>query len=212
MFFRRVTDLPVAADSERMIASQGGLPLWAGFSGEVVDGIVWGNPFNIVGPTTPMEQVQLTQYPDMSYPGPYPMTDPAYIEGLPTYHFDQHYLAVDVDRRRHWELIAARRWVGRWQAGAGATWSMDSLDYPEGSTIAAGLPLLPGTITYDEVRGGAIEHLILAISPITARGEWVWPARSTDGQSDDPDAPPMGTWLRLREDVDLSGLGPQARA
>lgn len=211
VFYREVTDLPVAEDSERMIASQGGLPLGSGFRSEVQQGVLWGNPFNVVEPDTPMEDVELTQYPELSHRGRYPMTDPAYIESLPTYHFDQHYLAVDLDRRQSWELIAARRWFGRWQAGAGATWSMDSLDYPDGWTIAAGLPLLPGTITYDEVAGGRIEHLLLGASPITAAGEFVWPARATDGRSEDPDAPPMGAWFRLRADADLSGLGPQAR-
>jgi hypothetical protein len=211
VFYRQVTDLPVAQDSDRMIASQGGLPLIPGFTSEVYDGVVWGMPFNVVGPGTELQDVELTQYPEGSYQGPYPMTDPAYIEGLPNYHVDQHYLAIDLDRRQNWELIAARRWFGRWQAGAGSTWSMDSLDYPEGWTIAAGLPLLPGTVTYDEVADGSIDHLLLGATPISAAGEFVWPARATDGRSEDPDAPPMGAWLRLRADADLSGLGPQAR-
>jgi hypothetical protein len=211
VFYRQITDLPVAEDSDRMIASQGGLPLGSGFRSVVQEGVLWGNPFNIVEADTPMMDVEITQYPEFSHLGRYPMTDPAYIEGLPTYHFDQHYLAIDLERRQNWELIAARRWFGRWQAGAGATWSMDSLDYPDGRTIAAGLPLLPGTITYDEVAGGRIDHLLLGASPITASGEFIWPARATDGRSEDPDAPPMGAWFRLRSDVDLSGLGPQAR-
>ncbi len=87
---------------------------------------------------------------------------------------------------------------------------MDSNAYPEGSTIAAGMPLLPGTITFDEVESGSIDHLLLGASPITAAGEFVWPARGADGTSEDPWAPPMGSWLRLRSDVSLEGLGPQA--
>ncbi len=209
---RRVaTDLPVAADSERWIASQEGMPLRANFRGTVTEGIVWGVPFNLVDDRTERVDVELTQYPERSFPGPYPMSDPAYIESLPTYGFDQHYIAVDVEQRQVWELIATRRWFGRWQAGAGASWSMDSVDYPTGSTIVAGLPLLAGTITYPEVEAGTIEHVILGSSWITAAGKYVWPARNTDGRSDDPDAPPMGSWLRLTADADLSGLGPQAR-
>ena len=107
-------------------------------------------------------------------------------------------------------MISARRWFGSWQAGAGATWDMDSVRYPTGSTIASGLPLLPGTITYAEVASGAINHMILGAVPHTAQGQFVWPARGSDGTSTDPDAPPMGAWLRLRPDADLSGLGPQA--
>ncbi len=208
---RTAADLPVSADSDRWIASQDGMELRANFRGTVTEGVVWGVPFNLVDEATPRVDVELTQYPETSFPGPYPMTDPAYIEGLPTYHFDQHYVAVDVETRQVWELIATRNWFGRWQAGAGANWSMDSVDYPTGSTIVAGLPLLAGTITYPEVASGSIEHVILGSSWITAVGQHVWPARNTDGRSNDPDAPPMGAWLRLKADADLSGLGPQAR-
>ena len=208
-FYRTVTDLPVAADNERWIASQDGIRLGAGFQGVVTDGVAWGMPFNLVDATTPLVEVDLPR-PGGSYRGPFPITDPPYIEGLPTYGADQHYLALDVGRRQAWELISTRRWFGSWQAGAGATWSMDSVQYPTGSTIASGLPLLPGTITYAEVASGAINHMILGAVPHTAQGQFVWPARGSDGTSTDPDAPPMGSWLRLRPDADLSGLGPQA--
>ena len=210
LYYRPVTDLPVSAQSEQWIASQNGLPLSAGFRGSVTDGVAFGLPFNLVDSQTAVRSVELTQYPAASFPGPYPITDPAYIEGMPTYHFDQHYLAVDLAKRQAWELIAIRSWFGRWQAGAGATWSMDSLDYPTGSTIAARMPLLPGTITYAEVEAGEIGHAILGSTAISAPGKFVWPARGGDGVSTDPNAPPMGAWLRLSADADLSGLGPQA--
>jgi hypothetical protein len=211
LFYRPVTDLPAAPDSERWIRSQAAQPIEAGFAGEVVDGVAWGVPFNVVDDATPLIDVEITQYPEGSYPGPYPISDPAYIESMPTYHFDQHYNAVDPTRRQVWELFMLARWFGRWQAGSGATWSMDSLDYPDGSTIVSQLPLLPGSVTYAEVAAGRVGHAILATSPITAAGQFVWPARNTDGVSTDPDAPPMGAWLRLKPGVDLSGLGPQAQ-
>ena len=210
-FYRPVTDLPVAVDSKRYITSQESMPLRANFRGVVVQGIVWGVPFNLADADTPMVDVEITQYPETSYPGPFPITDPAYIENLPTYDNDQHYLVVDVERRTGWELISTVRWFGRWQGSAGAMWSMDSAEYPTGATIAARLPLLPGTITYDEVAAGEIGHAILGSSEKTAPGEFVWPARGADGTSTDPDAPPMGSWLRLSARADLSGLGPQAR-
>lgn len=211
LFYRPVADLPVATDSDRWIASQTSFPVRAAFGGEVEDGVVWGIPFNLVDDSTPRIDVELTQYPDASYPGPYPITDPAYIESMPTYHFDQHYVALDLQRRQVWELIATRRWFGRWQAGAGETWSMDSLDYPDGSSIAAGLPLLPGSVTYAEVASGRVDHAILGVSAVTAVGTSVWPATGSDGRSTDPNAPPMGAWMRLKSDVDLSQLGPQAQ-
>lgn len=210
VFYRTVTDLPLSPVSARQIASQDSMPLKASFRGTEAQGVVWGVPFNLVDAETPMVDVEITQYPQNSYPGPYPITDPAYIEGMPNFHTDQHYLAVDTERRTAWELIAATNWFGHWQGGAGASWSMDSTEYPTGATIAARLPLLPGTITYAEIEAGHIGHVILGSSEKTAHAAFVWPARGGDGISDDPDAPPMGSWLRLSADADLSGLGPQA--
>jgi hypothetical protein len=102
-------------------------------------------------------------------------------------------------------------WFGRWQADAGARWDLDSLDYGGPATTVSRLPLLPGVLTYQEVAAGRVERVVHAGSPRISSTEFIWPARLTDGLSDDPDAPPMGVWMRLRADADLSGLGPQAR-
>jgi hypothetical protein len=215
-FYRPATDLPVSADSGRWIGSLTGadgepLTLFAGFSGEVVDGVVFGLPFNPVDGSTARVDVDIVAYPEVSFAGPYPIADPAYIESMPSYGIDNHYVAVDPGARAMWELLSARRWFGRWFADAGARWSMDSLAYGPGSSIASGLPLLPGTITYDEVAAGRIGHVVLGISPVVARADPRWPARATDGTSTDPDAPPMGAWLRLRPEVAIDDLPPQAR-
>lgn len=210
LFGRTVTDLPAAPQSDRWIASQGALQLGSGFTSQVVEGVLWGNPFNLVDGSTPRKDVDIRVWKGGSHRGPYPISDPAYIEGMPTYGFDMHYLAVDLQTREAWELIAARAWFGKWEADSGAYWKMDSLDYPDGSTIAAGLPMLPGTVTYAEVAAGEVAHVLLGATPISSP-EWIWPARGSDGRSTDPGAPPMGAWMRLKPDVDLSGLGPQAR-
>ncbi len=211
LFRRTVADLPLAADSERWTATIGDLPLTPGFGGTVVSGVVFGIPYNFVDDRTPRYDVDIVRWTDTSFPGPYPITDPAYIEAMPTYEFDMHYVGVDVATDEVWELISVRSWFGRWEADAGAHYRTDSNDYPLGSTIAAGLPLLPGTITYDQVASGSVDHVVLAGIERSAAGRWIWPARSTDGRTTDPDAVPQGAWLRLRADADLSGLGPQAR-
>jgi hypothetical protein len=176
-FYRPATDLPVSANSDRWIGSLTGadgaaLPLVAGFSGDVVDGVVFGLPFNPVDRTTARVDVDIVAYPDLSFRGSYPMADPAYIESMPSYGIDNHYVAVDPEARSMWELLSTRRWFGRWFADAGARWSMDSLEYGRGATIAAGLPLLPGTITFDEVAAGRVGHVTLAVSPVVG---WVDP-------------------------------------
>lgn len=207
-FTRPIDDLDVSADSDRWTAALGDLPLTAAFGGPA-RGVIWGVPFNPVDGSTPTTRIRY-RAPWSRYEGPVPIADPAYIESMPTYGFDNHYVALDPERRMMWELIGTVVWFGRWEAGSGAVWDLDSLDYGEYSTTASGLPLLPGIVTYDEVAGGSVDHLIWATAPNISATGVVWPARATDGRSDDPDAPPMGAWLRLRDDADLSGLGPQA--
>jgi hypothetical protein len=70
--------------------------------------------------------------------------------------------------------------------------------------------MVPLIYTYEEVEAGVIPHALRIMLPWIADA-YQWPARHTDGRSDDPRAPPMGAWLRLRADVSLDGLGPQAR-
>lgn len=207
--YRSVEDLPVAPESDRWIAALGDDPLTAGFGGQPVDGVVFGIPFNPVDADTPTVRVDMRGN-TAAHQGPYPITDPAYIESMPTYGFDNHYVAIDQESRRMWELIGTTVWFGRWQADGGALWDLDSLEYGGPATTASRLPLLPGTLTFQEVAAGRVDHVVWAGSPRISSTEFVWPARMTDGLSDDPDAPPMGAWLRLRADADLRGLGPQA--
>ena len=210
-FYRPVSDLPVDPASGRWIASQQNAPLVPGFGGKVVDGVVFGVPFNLVDASTPRRQVRIVQAPQTSPAGPYPVTDPAYIESMPTYGLDNHYVGLDREAGRMWELISLRQWFGRWEADAGAEWDLDSLDFPTGYTTASGLPMLPMLVNYDEVAAGEVQHASLLVGPVSRSLQWTWPARATDGRSGSPDALPQGAWLRLRSDVDLSGLGPQAR-
>lgn len=111
-FYRRITDLPVAADSARTVATlrdADGRPLLLvpGMSGLEVDGVVRGFPFNPVSDTTPRVQVRMRRQPSTSFTGPFPMADPAYIQDMPSYGVDNHYIAVDAPGRRMWELISA---------------------------------------------------------------------------------------------------------
>ena len=83
---------------------------------------------------------------------------------------------------------------------------------PDGwtSADAAGLPILPGLVRYEEVAAGRIDHAIRFTAPRTQRAA-LWPARHVASSSTDPDLPPMGAWFRLRADFDTSRLAPQAR-
>jgi hypothetical protein len=210
-FHRSIDDLPVSPESDRWIRSFADEPVVAGFGDEPTAGVLWGIPFNPVDRTTPREEVDIVLWRRNSYLGEYPIADPAYIESMPTYGFDNHYVAIDLEERAMWELLAARVWFGRWEADSGARWDLDEMRFPQSSTMASGLPLLPGVLSWHDVDAGEVTHVVHAATPTTGPEAFIWPSRGTDGRSTDPDAPPMGAWLRLRSDVDLTELGPQAR-
>jgi hypothetical protein len=121
---------------------------------------------------------------------------------------------VDRDRCRLFELFAARRRPnGRWEAGSGAIWDLRSNRLrPSGwtSADAAGLPILPGLVRFDEVRKGEIRHALRFTAPTTRRA-WIYPARHFASEHDDPALPPMGLRVRLRSSLDISGFPRQAR-
>ena len=210
-FYRSAEDLPVSPQSDQWGGALADEPLVAAFGDEPSSGIVWGVPFNPVGADTPRKDVDILLWKKSSYHGEYPIADPAYIESMPSYEYDLHYVAIDLEQRRMWELQGTRVWFGRWQADSGALWDLDDLRFPDNSTTASRLPLLPGVVTWQEVEAGEVTHVLHAGTPISSSEDFVWPARATDGRFDRPGAPPMGAWLRLRADADLSQLGPQAR-
>ncbi len=167
-----------------------------------------GIPYTTVPGTQPGVPVSFT-YDDESDPGPYPIPQNAPIEGGANSSGDRHVLVVDRDACRLWEVFAAYPQNGgtSWTAGSGATWSLNSnamrpLGWTSGD--AAGLPILPGLVRYDEIAAGEIDHVIRFTAPRTANAD-VWPAShkaATGGASD----PPMGAWFRLKASFDIDGF------
>ena len=183
--------------------------LKADFGAGLWDGGPIGIPFTRVGAGQAPVAVSFT-YDDESDPGPYPVPADAPVE----HGSDHHVIVVDDATCRLYELFdATRRSDGSWAAGSGATWDLRSNALrPAGwtSADAAGLPILPGLVRYEEVAAGRIDHAIRFTAPVTQRS-FVWPARHQAGSTSSPTAPPMGAWFRLRADFDTSRLGPQAR-
>jgi hypothetical protein len=176
-----------------------------------------GGPIGI--PVTQVEagqpEVQVSfDYADESDPGPYPIPGDARIEGGPNGDGDRHVLVLDPAKCRLYELWNAHpNPDGSWRAGSGAVFDLRSHSLrPAGwtSADAAGLPVLPGLVSYEEVASGRIDHAIRVTVP-DSQNEYLWPARHAASESDDLALPPMGLRLRLRADVDISGLAPQAR-
>jgi hypothetical protein len=156
------------------------------------------------------------EYASESDRGPYPIPPDAPIEGGRGSDGDRHVIVVDRSRCRLYELYAAYPRAGgeRWSAGSGAIWNLRSNRLrPRGwtSADAAGLPILPGLVRYDEVRRGRIDHALRFTTSRTRRA-FVYPARHFASDSGDRALPPMGLRVRLRRSVSLAGFGPQARA
>jgi hypothetical protein len=205
----RVDGLPVAANSDAIIATIGsGIGLHPDFgSGKWAGGPI-GIPYNLVPATQRRSKVSFG-YADESDPGPYPIPKKVKLE----YGSDRHALIVDTCVCKLYELYALQKKGGRWRAGSGAIWSLNSnVLRPAGwtSADAAGLQILPGLARYGEVAAGAIDHALRFTVQRTRRA-YVYPARHYASSLTDPSLPPMGLRLRLRASFDPSGFPPQAR-
>ena len=210
----RVDTLPVDPNSADYLASIGlDTGLHPDF-GTVWDGAPIGIPYVCVSGTQPKVPVSF-DYDDESDPGPYPVPSDAPIEGGPSSDGDRHVLVLDVDAQRLYELYAAYpRSNGSWTAGSGAVFDLTSNALrPAGwtSADAAGLPILPGLVRYDEaVTEGVIDHA-LRFTVVRTQRAYVYPATHYASSSTDLDLPPMGLRVRLRASYDISGFSPEVQ-
>jgi hypothetical protein len=209
-----VDDLPVDSGSNTYITTIGanrglhpdfGSGTWAG--GPI------GIPYTIVDGS--QSEVNLVfDYADESDPGPYPIPADAPIEGGSLSSGDRHVLVLDRDACMLYELYAAYPQLdGSWEAGSGAVFDLNSNALrPEGwtSADAAGLPILPGLVRYDEVASGEIQHALRFTSPQTRRA-YVWPARHFASSLTGAAYPPMGKRFRLKSNFDISGFSEEVQ-
>jgi hypothetical protein len=176
----------------------------------------YGFPFAVVGPGQRRLPVHYTAYGDESDPGPFPVPGGAPVEGGNGSDGDRHVLAVDREACRLYELYRASyapHPQPHWNADSGAEWDLTSTALrPEGwtSADAAGLPIFPGLVRYDEVAAGRLEHAIRVTFDST-RDAYVHPAVHCAGDSASAAAPPMGLRLRLKAGYGLGGFSGPAR-
>lgn len=203
-----ISSAPVHPNSAALIASCGATRSLHPDFGTTYEGVAWGIPYVTVNGS--QERVPVTfDYNDESDPGPYPIPRNAPIEGGPNATGDRHVIVVDVDNWKVYELFDAHPVNGgaSWRAGSGAVFDLSSNDLrPEGwtSADAAGLPIFPGLVRYDEaVVKGAITHALRFTCPVTRRA-YVYPARHYASNRTDADLPPMGMRVRLKASVDIS--------
>jgi hypothetical protein len=173
----------------------------------------YGIPFVVVPDTQPNVPITYTAYGDESDPGPFPIPLDAPVEGGSGATGDRHVVVVQQGTCELFELFVARRVGGGWSADSGARWNLNTGALrPLGwtSADAAGLPILPGLVRYDEVAAGVVRHAIRVTFSQTQRG-YILPATHFASSRTNPDLPPMGMRLRLSATFDVTQLTGQSR-
>ncbi len=176
----------------------------------------YGFPYAVVGSGQRKLPIHYTAYGDESDPGPFPVPGAAPVEGGRRSDGDRHVLVVDRSACKLYELYRAffvAKPKPHWNADSGVAWDLRSAALrPDGwtSADAAGLPIFPGLVRYDEAAAGRIEHAIRVTFEST-RNAWVHPASHCAGDTSNPSAPPMGLRLRLKNSYGLGGFSGPAR-
>lgn len=205
-----ISSEPVDPNSDKLIASIGSnINLHPDF------GTVWQNkpigiPYNVIGPNQAKVKVTF-QYAGESDPGPYPIPANALVEAGS----DKHIILLDTANHTLYELFnATRNSDNTWRAGSGAIYDLKSNklrpDYYT-SADAAGLPIFPGLVRYEEVViQKQISHA-LRFTVQNSRNAFVHPATHGASESYDANLPPMGMRVRLKSSFDISKFKPNVQ-
>jgi len=207
----RVDILPVHPRSNAYINAIGSTDgVHPDFGSGTWDGGPIGIPYTIVPGTQPSVTIHFTAYGDESDPGPYPIPSDAPVE----WGSDHHVIVVDRDHCMLYEMYRAERQPdGSWNADSGAKFDLQSNALRPAtwtSADAAGLPMLPGLVRYDEVASGAIKHA-LRFTANNIQENYVWPGRHLYPANPNLNLPPYGQRFRLKASFDISRFSPQVQ-
>ena len=215
-----IASAPVDPNSATIIGALTGSHLHPDFS-NVVDGN-YGIPYVVVGSSaTPGVAITMTTYQSESDITLYPIPITAPIEGFPadcTITGDDHLIVIDKNKCWIYESWQAQRCNGAWSAANGAIWDLTSSEHrPYGwtSADAAGLPIFPGLVRYDEVAAGVIHHafrMTVAHTKSDANGGY-FVAPATHGAGNNSGTSNiMGMRLRLKASFAISGFSAANQA
>ncbi|WP_437187728.1 hypothetical protein SH668x_001135 [Planctomicrobium sp. SH668] len=214
---QRIDDRPVDPLSQVLIDRIGReKPLYGDFGSGYWNDAPMGIPYVVVDGNVEPKPVRYTAYGDESDPGPYPLPPDAPIEGDPNVDGDRHVIVIDRDQLKLYELFRAFPIASGqlWRAESGAIFSLKTnTQRPIGwtSADAAGLPIFPGLVRYDEaVEQGEIKHA-LRFTVQRTRKAYVPPASHWASKHKDLDLPPMGMRVRLKNDFDISPFPPEVQ-
>ena len=191
--------------------------------------------FVLVPPDQKRVDVKIAAYPDESDAGPYPVPDNTPIEGWPAfyergngkpptlgevqrrptkYEGDRHAIVVDPVNGKLYEFFTFGSTSNGWTAGQASIFDLKSNKLrPDGwtSADAAGLPIFPAVVRYDEIKRGIVEHA-MRVTVRRSRRAYVHPATHYASRLTDDNLPRMGERLRLRADFDTSKFSPPVQA
>jgi hypothetical protein len=218
----KVADWPLHKNSQAIVDSIGG------------DKPLRYNPdmsFVIVPPNQPRVEVELLEFAEESDKGPYPVPENLPIEGWPAYfereqpemklaklqeresfdESDRHAIVLDPMNKKLYEFYHMGKAGGKWQADGAAIFDLSSNKLrPAGwtSADAAGLPIFPAVVRFDELEAGEIKHP-LRLTVEKTRKAHVYPATHDASPHEDENLPRMGERLRLKKDFDTSNFSPE---
>jgi hypothetical protein len=222
-----VSQWPLHPDSKNIIASIG------------ADKPLRYNPdmsFILVPPNQKKIEIRIVPYSDESDNGPFPIPDGLPIENWPADYKrtpalrglslddvqrdkrnaggDRHALVVDPVNGMLYEFYQAKKTDRGWQAAQASVFDLKRNRLrPAGwtSADAAGLPIFPAVVRYDELQRGMVEHA-LRVTVAKSRNDYVYPARHYASRRTDKNLPRMGERLRLKQDFDISRFSPPVQA
>ncbi len=186
----------------------------------------------LVPPDQARVAVAVVSYPDESDKGPFPVPANVPIEGWPASYLrdpklksqtlddvqhdrlnengDRHAIVVDPVNHKLYEFYQLKRTAKGWQAAQTSIFDLASNKLrPDGwtSTDAAGLPIFPSIVRYDELERGIINHA-MRVTVVKSRRGYVSPATHFASNKTDKNLPRMGERLRLKADFDIAPFSP----
>ncbi len=204
-----ITSDPVDPNSDIILNNIGlNVGLFADFGSGTWNGAPIGIPYIVVGADQPLVDINYVLYGDESDPGPFPVPLNAPVEGNGA--GDAHVICVDIYNGMLYELYNSEVNGNRWDAGSGAKFNLNAVEYrPAGwtSADAAGLPIFPCLVRYPEIEKGEIDHAIrFTLGRDYIYEGYVLPARHLVSGTTNSNQLPFGGRLRLKADFDISGF------
>lgn len=207
-----ISQLPIDPYNDGIIAQFATTGVHNDFGSGVWNGAPIGIPYVAVCGNQPKATVVYRSntydgnYGDESDAGPFPIPLSAPIEG--NGNGDAHVIAVDIENKKLYELYNASVNGNNWEASSGAVFDLQSNALrTEGwtSADAAGLPIFPGLVRYEEVAKGVIDHAIrFTLAKSLVKPSYIYPARHKVNGTGSQYGLPFGARLRLKNNFDIS--------